>query len=236
MSNLQAIFSSKLYLASTRKDKIKVALTNPVNKELVLQLEEYLDEEYRTPSKSSSDSVSTNNIDTDATDNDWDISDDSDSDSGFASRPSAPPKFAPISEKRSEELEDLDGGLDGEPDVEPTEEEPTDANSAVKLGKNKITASEYTDIQSNYGNTQIRNIASEIKGILNTSSVTSGVLRTMVKNDEIWIYYNDDTNLNNALSPVIDMLNAANYSYLTFNRLARTDNAIVFTINYTESK
>ena len=33
------------------------------------------------------------------------------------------------------------------------------------------------------------------------------------------------------MTAVIDTLNAANYHYLIFNRLARTDNAIVFTIN-----
>ena len=32
------------------------------------------------------------------------------------------------------------------------------------------------------------------------------------------------------MEPVIALLNAANYSILNFNRLARTENAIVFTI------
>ena len=34
---------------------------------------------------------------------------------------------------------------------------------------------------------------------------------------------------------VIDVLNAANYYYLVFNRLARTDNAIVFDLTTTDT-
>lgn len=41
------IFSSKLYQASTRKEKIKSALENPINAELVKQLDEYIGEEYK---------------------------------------------------------------------------------------------------------------------------------------------------------------------------------------------
>lgn len=43
----QAIFSSKLYQASSRKNKIKAALENPINAELVKQLGEYIDDEYK---------------------------------------------------------------------------------------------------------------------------------------------------------------------------------------------
>ena len=47
---------------------------------------------------------------------------------------------------------------------------------------------------------------------------------------ELWIHYNDSINLNNVMEPVIAVLNAANYFKLDFNRLARTENAIVFSI------
>ena len=39
---LQRIYSSKLYVTSTRKDKIHAAMQDPINAELVQQLEEYL--------------------------------------------------------------------------------------------------------------------------------------------------------------------------------------------------
>ena len=42
---LQRIYSSKLYVTSTRKDRIHAAMQDPYNIELVQQLAEYLDED-----------------------------------------------------------------------------------------------------------------------------------------------------------------------------------------------
>ena len=42
---LQRIYSSKLYVTSTRKDRIHAAIQDPINVELVQQLEDYLDDE-----------------------------------------------------------------------------------------------------------------------------------------------------------------------------------------------
>ena len=53
-------------------------------------------------------------------------------------------------------------------------------------------------------------------------------------NDEIK-YYDDKINLNNVMGPVLELLNAASYTYLQFNRLARTDNAIVFQVELMSS-
>ena len=43
--SLQRIYSSKLYVTSTRKDRIHAAMQDPINAELVQQLEEYLSDE-----------------------------------------------------------------------------------------------------------------------------------------------------------------------------------------------
>lgn len=64
---------------------------------------------------------------------------------------------------------------------------------------------------------------------------TCGVDRVQFKDDEVWVYYNDKINLNNVMSVVIEVLNAANYTYLEFNRLARSDNAMVFQIIFNDS-
>ena len=42
---LQRIYSSKLYVTSTRKDRIHAAIQDPINAELVQQLSDYLDED-----------------------------------------------------------------------------------------------------------------------------------------------------------------------------------------------
>ena len=44
---MNAIFASKLFRSSTRQDKIRAALADPVNMELVQQLRSYLDEPYQ---------------------------------------------------------------------------------------------------------------------------------------------------------------------------------------------
>lgn len=70
-----------------------------------------------------------------------------------------------------------------------------------------------------------------VKGLLNTNSSTSGVSRVSVKDDkELWVYYNDNVNLNDVMVNVIEAVNASGYSYLEFNRLARSENAVVFVI------
>lgn len=72
-----------------------------------------------------------------------------------------------------------------------------------------------------------------IKGTLNVREETTGVNRLQVKDNELWIFYNDDANLNDKMIDVIEVLNAAGYTYLKFNRLARSNNAIVFDIGLT---
>lgn len=76
----------------------------------------------------------------------------------------------------------------------------------------------------------MRNEVESIKGTLNSQQLTCGVTRVAVKDDEVWCYYNDSVNLNEVMVEAIDLVSKAGYSYLEFNRLARSDNAIVFVI------
>lgn len=76
----------------------------------------------------------------------------------------------------------------------------------------------------------MRNQVESIKGTLNSQQLTCGVTRVAVKDDEVWCYYNDSVNLNEVMVEAIDLVSKAGYSYLEFNRLARSDNAIVFVI------
>ena len=71
----------------------------------------------------------------------------------------------------------------------------------------------------------------DIKGILNAQDETSGVSRVSYKNDtEVWVHYNDNVNLNDVMIPAIELMNQSGYTYMEFNRLARSENAIVFVI------
>ena len=75
-----------------------------------------------------------------------------------------------------------------------------------------------------------KSISDSVKTALNDNEDTVGVSRTAVKDDELWVYYEDSINLNKVMANVIETLNASNYG-LEFNRLARSDNAIVFLID-----
>lgn len=77
----------------------------------------------------------------------------------------------------------------------------------------------------------MKNQVESIKGTLNSQQLTCGVTRVAVKNDEVWCYYNYSVNLNEVMVEAIELVSKAGYSYLEFNRLDRSYNAIVFVIS-----
>ena len=237
---MKAIFACKLYKSSKRKDKIKAALQNPINAELVEQLDEYLGEEYRPVTKIDGDvmkSVPKHNNKSGSSNTQTRSGGHGPSSGGLGGLSSALSGLndddTTISEKYGDEL-DADGNaaFDATQSTSSSDDNSdTTANSATQVNKSAIVAD--TIVTKPLVETQVslNGLAGELKGTLNARSSTNGVNRVAVKNNEIWIHYNDDINLNNVMTAVIDTLNSANYHYLIFNRLARTDNAIVFTIN-----
>lgn len=67
-----------------------------------------------------------------------------------------------------------------------------------------------------------------LQGTLNNRADTAGVTRVRVHEDEVWVYYNDKTNLNNIMLSVVETVSNSEFADLEFNRLARTENAMVF--------
>lgn len=53
------------------------------------------------------------------------------------------------------------------------------------------------------------------------------VRRVETNGGEVWVFFEDEVNLNDVLEPTIDYV-AKQFEYLTFSRLARKSNAIVF--------
>lgn len=230
---MKAIYASKMYRSSRHKDKIRAALSNPINAELVQQLKEYLDE----------DDV----IDKDVLENTEDEQENTkESNSSneriphktpsISNNPSSIPSKEPPQtalEKDIDKLSDLENPEEST-DSESEDKEETIQNS-TSISNTTIESQTvlYSDINSNSSN--LNNITDEIKGILNSRQDTCGVNRVLSKESELWIYYGDKINLNNVMDSAIELLNAANYSYLDFNRLARSDNAMVFQINMCNS-
>lgn len=241
---MEAIFASMLYKASKNKSKIRAAISDPINKELVQQLSEYLDEPIadvpdadpaqEVPEEAKKHGTSGAPTPKDRTimrhggapsksDHLADLEDRLSDADNLESEPSEDSSTEDIASPDTvEEPEELTK------EVENSDEEESAESSKVVTGSNvfagKCIAAEV-----------LPKAVEEIKGTLNHTADTAGVNRAIVKDSELWIYYNDNVNLNNVMGPAIELLNATNYYYLEFNRLARSDNAIVFQVSFSDT-
>lgn len=223
---IDAIYASKLYRASKRKDIIAAALKDQKNAGLVTQLASYLDEPYQelakpkveAPEMSDADAYVEDDLGSGGTPKEGGSAPKSHGHAGGGGHYSMPSS--------------LDPGLDEDFNVEDNlvtvddDEIPEVADTAESAPEEPVEESENV-----YGCTDVTDRVDVIKGTLNGQAETAGVSRIHVKDNEMWIYYKDEVNLNNIMTNVIEYMNAAGYTDLEFNRLARSDNAIVFVIN-----
>lgn len=223
---IDAIYASKLYRASKRKDKIHAAFMHKSNSELVTQLSSYLDEPYQKYTVPQKQELP-EDADTDVADDVSEGDEPKESGSKGHSSPSRHGGGGGFSMPSS-----LDPGLDE--DFNPEENLVTvddDEIPEVSDAPESEPSESVEESENVYGCTDVTERVDVIKGTLNGQVETAGVARIHVKDNEMWIYYKDDINLNNIMTDVIEYFNAAGYTDLEFNRLARSDNAIVFVIN-----
>lgn len=228
---MSIIATSKMYKSSKRKSAIMAAVKNPVNMQLVEQLNEYVGDEYQYLLDDSTTDLQDDTETEAENENDLKETADTSSQEDSGSSPSPAPARQPLHEKYADELQESPEMPDAQPS-EPSESEPEpeSADASTNVSDKPIMAD--TSVIQEESSVTLAGIAGEIKGILNSRNETNGVARVSVKKaDEVWIFYNDSINLNTVMEPVIRILAAASYHYLDFNRLARTENAIVFTIN-----
>lgn len=237
--NMNAILSSKLYKLSSRKNKIDAALQNPVNLELVQQLDEYLDypedveeeldvksgdipetkgvyKEQKFPKSAEKKTVSKEEND---------ISDVADS----VAQPLEEVEIEEESETEVEtdsEKDETDLNRFHAPGVSEKSDEESEVKESTYIKQSTVLYSNSVDGVSICDLTD----ADLIKGSLNSREDTKGVSRVSIKDDELWVYYEDKINLNSVMEPAIQLLDASGYTHLEFNRLARTKNAIVFDV------
>lgn len=220
---VSAIFASKLYQASSRKDRIHSAYMNPLNAELVQQIDSYVSPKYqKLLEPEEQEPADSQNLDTANTgEDDGRSSSGSSYSGGGGSSFSGGGVPGMITDEPADssvddiETEDLDVEPSGEESFEPQEDESVEQSTVIASSCTEKDAALEVDT---------------IKGSLNVKDETSGVTRVRVKDKELWIYYQDSINLNSVMPDVIDTMNALGYTYLEFSRLARTDNAIVFDI------
>ena len=230
---LQRIYSSKLYVTSTRKDRIHAAIQDPINTELVQQLAEYLDEDslgelQQAESEAKAKEASENQGGEEVVS----APDSSFTPSGGGSSHSF---TGNVFDDFGMDDETSDGDFDAGAEVSDIPEEPAPETDEL-AASTKITG---TPIKANCMIwTTLDDVVSEcdtIQGTLNAREDTKGVIRLQVKDNELWIFFNDDVNLNDKMIDVIEVLNSTGYTYLKFNRLARSNNAIVFDISLNTS-
>lgn len=232
---LQRIYSSKLYVTSTRKDRIHAAIQDPINAELVQQLEEYLDQDALAELKQAEfEAEQAQEAEQGATATGGAPESEGSARPSLANTPPSPSfSGSPLADFGDDELADIDipedmGGE--EAPAEPEAPAPEEAIESVTQEGKPITSA--TLIKWNTLDDVILN-CEVIKGTLNAREDTNGVTRLEVKQgaaNELWVYYSDDSNLNDKMIEVISVLNSTGYTYLKFNRLARSNNAIVFDI------
>ena len=199
-----SIFSSHSFIRSPYKDKIISAIQDPVNKELLVQLKDYIDfdsipEKYKQYSKTPIDQEEHKKAD----------------------------KEEDNSLSKKEDVVDTKPKSSSPEEEEGSEEDDADSSKASLTSSVSIKAQ---TVLNSAPCCQANKLQSEvILATLNSIDNTSGVYRvTCVEPNEVWVYYKDDINLNNVMPNVIDILASSGFYYLTFNRLARTQNAIVF--------
>lgn len=210
------ITDSKIFNASSNKSAILAASKSPINQELMRQVASYLSEdtidELQSMEPKDIDVIKDEDIDDTA----------AEADAGKVDAP-APSHFSKSSEPQSKSLtEDMtelsDSGLPDERDTEvevsesseKSEEEPQQDVESSEA----ISVYDYNDLVDQ----------------LNSDDSTAGVRRVSNNDNEIWIYYSDDINLNNIMDSVIECVMKC-CPNTDFNRLARSKNAIVFMEN-----
>lgn len=233
---LQRIYSSKLYRTNPRKEQIRAAMesSDAQNVELVQQLEDYLSDDAKAILHQAENEVEQENQ-ASAAEASAPESSGSSTPSG-SSAPSHTGGGAPhssftgdiMSDFGEDELADVEVPEDATPAQETdAQPEPDEVVESVTQEGKPITSSTaiiWTTLDD------VVDDCENIKGTLNAVAETCGVTRLEVKDSELWIYYNDDSNLNDKMVEVISVLNSTGYTYLKFNRLARSNNAIVFDI------
>lgn len=234
---LEDIKASKLYRTSSRKSELDSKLiTSGINVLLEIQKPEQIDkksipnpvmDEY----KKQYDEKKDNNNDVDGLTDESVVEPVSDGKLDFKSEdernsssviPSIPSKISDSEYDKKEVIDSLeDNNTEGK-----LEDEEHSSLEPVKEATYIESTLESIDVTDN-----LDNECKDIKGYLNSQKDTQGVSRIREKeNNELWLYYNDNINLNDVMGSVIEALNKPGYTYLEFNRLARSDNAMVFIV------
>jgi hypothetical protein len=184
---LQRIYSSKLYVTSTRKDRIHAAIQDPINAELVQQVADYLDEDSKVlleqaeqyeVQQESEETKSEENTSTET------FSPSSSAPSGGGHSSFSGNVIDDFGEPEFTDEEFSDGETTESPTPDTSDDEVIE--SVTQEGK-PITATSVIW-------TTLDDVVSDIdtiQGTRNSREDTKGAIRLQVVDNELWIYFND---------------------------------------------
>ena len=230
---LEDITACKLYKSSPRKQQILIKASSAIKTSKALNVQQPWQVDVPMHKSEKDDNISDVHKQPEYNTLDDESVDTNDNDASFAkpkvgnshSRSSQ----AAFHDKQSESKLTRDSDSDDVTEDTAAESSTEDTSDSVESAT-QVTAACGTSLPRIDVTDDMQNQVESIKGTLNSQQLTCGVTRVAVKDDEVWCYYNDSVNLNEVMVEAIDLVSKAGYSYLEFNRLARSDNAIVFVI------
>lgn len=213
---MNAILSCKLFRCSDHQDRILTALSDPINQELVVQLNKYLSD--------SDNDVADPEVNVPATTPDiYKKSSDSKPDRSESDRRDATPPDPHRLSKMLEEVpkEDLSPGSDPNGNTSKSEDVADTADAVDSVDG-------VTSIESTVDNSSA-DITDGVSDCIQSGQHSNDIRSVRFKDSEIWVYCKDTVNLNHIMDDIIDDVRRVYGDQLEFSRLARTENAIVFT-------
>lgn len=217
-----SIYNCKMFRCSPRKDFIISAMQNPVNHELVQQLRDYIDVDQPDEMVKDNNNANRNPETSQQVDTANEQLPAGFERGSFLAR--TPGLVVDEIEDVPDPSDDMDANYDQGATNDSSQAEETEEADDIEAKPEHEEVQESTKVVAD------TLIPEHIKGTLNIDDATAGVSRAVIKDKELWLYYNDSINLNNVMTEVLDKVNSANFSTLSFSRLARSDNAIVFDI------
>lgn len=216
---IKSITTSKLFITSSRQQSILAAIQNPINAELVQQMSEYLSEESaEVLNEAIRENAPEKSADTFNPNGEGDSQSIRPSTSEGGDATTTSPSSANVFDDYSmADPESSESASESTPTESDSVEETSDVQGQVVIASTNVDSMAMLD-------------PNVLKGTLNAQAETAGVLRIEIIDDELWIYYNDEVNLNDTMVAVFELLNATGYTCLKFNRLGRSNNAVIFDI------
>lgn len=223
------ILENKMLNASPDKAKILAAMMDPLNMELKQQISDYV----VLPGEEDDDAESGKVHKKDPKDGKK-VSD-NDAEKDPEDKGEKRPEPASFEDGKSDDGEE---GPDGDNDKKDEKgkkdgdsEDEKEVDSSSKPTQSAVMASSVTV-------DEVATAVNEIPGMLNLRDGTKGVTHAVLKggsDNEVWVYFDSDTDINKVLEAVNSAVTASGYYFLAFNRVSRDDNAIVYSINWVSS-